>query len=116
MPGGEIGDAFADQGAQVEDEGHGDRVAGEVALLLALDDAGGGQDAELFGDICLFQVEALDDLGDGGRSALEELENAEARGLGEDGEKVGDGGELGGFEGAVCGRFFHGRRLDYITA
>ena len=84
--GGLLGDAGADEAAEVEDDGELDGVDRAISVGSAVDDAGGEEQAELFGDVGLLEAGLVDEFTDAGGSGLEYLEDAEAAGFGECGE------------------------------
>ena len=90
----ELGDlvaqAAADELAQLEDGLVGDEAAHAVAVLLAADDAGLGEDAEVLGDVLLRRAERVGELVDGHRPVAQRVEQADAHGLADDAEALGD--------------------------
>ena len=68
----------------------GDRAAHAVAVLLAADDAGLGEHADVLGDVLLRGAERLGELVDGQRPVAQRVEQADAHRLADDAEALRD--------------------------
>ena len=68
----------------------GDGAADAVAVLLPGDDAGLGEHADVLGDVLLRGAERLGELVDGQGPVAQRVEQADAHGLADDPEALGD--------------------------
>lgn len=91
--------AVADEVAEVEDERVGDLVEGRGAFTGDFDGAGFAQDPEVLRGVGLFEAACPVDFADRARTVAQAVQNAQARGIGEDREEVGEAVELLGCRG-----------------
>ena len=88
--GGSGGEMLVDQGAQLEGERILQAVKDTLALLSAREDAGGGEEGEVLGNIGLGRADGRDNRVDGARPAADGLQDAQAHRLAQEAEAQGD--------------------------
>ena len=109
-------EVVAHQVAELFDEGVGDEADRAESLLAGAHHAALAQDGEVFGDVGLAGAGGFGELSDGALALHEEVEEAQAEGLGEGAEAGGDHFQRGVAEGRGSGRGerFHENKFDLL--
>ena len=83
-----LAEPAADEFAELEDRGVGDGVVHRGALLVAAEDAGLVEHAEVLGDVLLGGTEVVGELADRGRAVAELFKQPDAHRFADDPEAV----------------------------